>query len=122
RSWRLIVIPNKRFWRREGSGRAARCVAFLATQLSRVWLASLSNCTTTCPLRSMHVTLPRLLYSTLMLKETFEQGQALTDSTLDRLLPPETQHPVSFHKAMRHSVFAVATPVLPFLCIDVGSM
>jgi hypothetical protein len=28
----LIVIPSKRFLRSEGSGRAARCVAFFATQ------------------------------------------------------------------------------------------
>ena len=40
-----IVILNKRSLRREGSGRAARSVAFFATQQSRVWLASLSNCT-----------------------------------------------------------------------------
>jgi hypothetical protein len=33
--------------RSEESGRAARCVAILATQYSRVWLASLSNYTST---------------------------------------------------------------------------
>ena len=38
-----IVIPNKRSLRREGSGRAARSVAFFATQESRVGLASLSS-------------------------------------------------------------------------------
>src|SRR5271168_2801614 len=37
----LIVIPNKRSLRGEESGRAARSVAFFATQLSRVRLASL---------------------------------------------------------------------------------
>jgi len=36
-----VVILSKRFLRREGSGRAARCVASFATQYSRVWLASL---------------------------------------------------------------------------------
>ncbi len=57
-----------------------------------------------------------------MLKETLEQGQALTDSALDRLLPPETQHPVSIHKAMRHSVFAGGKRLRPTLCIEVGCM
>src|SRR5579863_5402221 len=37
-----FVIPSKRSLRSEGSGRAARSVAFFATQQSRVWLASLS--------------------------------------------------------------------------------
>ena len=41
-----------------------------------------------------------------MLKETLEQGQRLADAALDRLIPLETEHPVSIHKAMRHSVFA----------------
>jgi hypothetical protein len=43
----LIVILNKRFLRSEGSGRAARRVAFFATHKSRGWLASLSTYTTT---------------------------------------------------------------------------
>jgi hypothetical protein len=41
----MVVILSKRSLRSEGSGRAARCVAFFATQKSRVWLASFSNCT-----------------------------------------------------------------------------
>jgi geranylgeranyl diphosphate synthase type II len=57
-----------------------------------------------------------------MLKETLEQGQSLTDSALDRLLPPETQHPVSIHKAMRHSVFAGGKRLRPTLCIEAGRM
>src|SRR5580698_6738404 len=43
----LIVIPSKRSLRSEGSGRAAPCVAYLATRYSRVWPASLSNLATT---------------------------------------------------------------------------
>jgi hypothetical protein len=35
---RSIVIPNQRSSRSEESGQAARCVAFVATQYSRVWL------------------------------------------------------------------------------------
>ena len=45
----LLVIPSKRFSRSEGSGRAARSVAFSATHYWRVGLASLSSpsCTET---------------------------------------------------------------------------
>ena len=57
-----------------------------------------------------------------MLKEILEQGQSLTDAALDRLLPPETQHPVSIHKAMRHSVFAGGKRLRPTLCIEAGRM
>jgi geranylgeranyl diphosphate synthase type II len=57
-----------------------------------------------------------------MLKETLEQGQALTDAALNRLLPPETQHPASIHKAMRHSVFAGGKRLRPTLCIEAGRM
>src|SRR5438093_4568540 len=55
-----------------------------------------------------------------MLKEILEQGQSLTDAALDRLLPPETQHPVSIHKAMRHSVFAGGKRIRPILCMEAG--
>jgi geranylgeranyl diphosphate synthase, type II len=57
-----------------------------------------------------------------MLQETLEQGQARTDAALDRLLPQETQHPVSIHKAMRHSVFAGGKRLRPVLCIEAGRM
>jgi geranylgeranyl diphosphate synthase type II len=57
-----------------------------------------------------------------MLKQTLQQGQALTDAALERLLPPETQHPVSIHKAMRHSVFAGGKRLRPILCIEAGRM
>jgi geranylgeranyl diphosphate synthase, type II len=57
-----------------------------------------------------------------MLKEILEQGQSLTDAALDRLLPPETQHPVSIHKAMRHSVFAGGKRLRPTLCIETCRM
>ncbi len=64
----------------------------------------------------------RLLYCHVMLKETLEQGQQLTDAALDRLIPLETQHPVSIHKAMRHSVFAGGKRLRPVLCIEAGRM
>jgi geranylgeranyl diphosphate synthase type II len=57
-----------------------------------------------------------------MLKETLEQGRTLTDAALDRLIPLETQHPTSIHKAMRHSVFAGGKRLRPVLCIEAGCM
>jgi geranylgeranyl diphosphate synthase, type II len=57
-----------------------------------------------------------------MLQETLEQGRALTDAALDRLIPLETQDPVSIHKAMRHSVFAGGKRLRPVLCIEAGRM
>src|SRR5579859_1266762 len=53
-----------------------------------------------------------------MLKETLEQGQHLTDAALDRLIPLETQPPVSIHRAMRHSVFAGGKRLRPVLAIQ----
>jgi len=57
-----------------------------------------------------------------MLKQTLEQGQALTDAALERLLPASTQRPVSIHKAMRHSVFAGGKRLRPILCMEAGRM
>src|SRR5256885_15052644 len=53
-----------------------------------------------------------------LLKETLAAGCALIDSTLDRLLPAETQVPTSIHKAMRHSVFAGGKRLRPILCLE----
>jgi geranylgeranyl diphosphate synthase, type II len=55
-------------------------------------------------------------------KETLRCGAELTDRALDRLLPSETQVPVSIHKAMRHSVFAGGKRLRPVLCIEAGRM
>lgn len=63
-----------------------------------------------------------MLYCLGMLKDTLEQGQRLTDSALDRLIPLETEHPVSIHKAMRHSVFAGGKRLRPVLCLEAGRM
>jgi len=57
-----------------------------------------------------------------MLKETLTQGQQITDAALDRLVPLETQHPVSIHKAMRHSLFAGGKRLRPILCMEAGKM
>src|SRR5437660_5399139 len=64
----------------------------------------------------------QLLYSPLMLKETLEQGQKVTDAALERLLPAATQHPTSIHKAMRHSVFAGGKRLRPILAMEAGRM
>jgi len=56
------------------------------------------------------------------LKQTLLSGCALIDSTLDRLLPAETQIPVSIHKAMRHSVFAGGKRLRPILCMEAARM
>jgi geranylgeranyl diphosphate synthase, type II len=57
-----------------------------------------------------------------MLQETIEQGRSLADAALDRLIPLETQHPVSIHKAMRHSVFAGGKRLRPVLSMEAGRM
>jgi geranylgeranyl diphosphate synthase type II len=57
-----------------------------------------------------------------MLAETLEQGRALTDAALDRLLPAVTQRPESIHKAMRHSVFAGGKRLRPILCMEAARM
>jgi geranylgeranyl diphosphate synthase, type II len=57
-----------------------------------------------------------------MLTATLEHGRELTDAALDRLLPAATQHPVSIHQAMRHSVFAGGKRLRPILCMEAGRM
>src|SRR6201984_2296907 len=57
-----------------------------------------------------------------MLKGTLEAGRELIDAALERLLPPATQHPVSIHRAMRHSVFAGGKRLRPILCMEAGRM
>src|SRR5579863_2837603 len=57
-----------------------------------------------------------------MLKETLEQGRMAVDAALERLIPSATQHPVSIHKAMRHSVFAGGKRLRPVLCMEAGRM
>lgn len=57
-----------------------------------------------------------------MLKTALEQGQRLTDSALERLLPAPTQRPTSIHQAMRHSVFAGGKRLRPILCMEAARM
>jgi geranylgeranyl diphosphate synthase type II len=58
----------------------------------------------------------------MSLKETLSQGQALTDSALERLIPPASQRPSSIHQAMRHSVFAGGKRLRPILCMESARM
>ena len=57
-----------------------------------------------------------------MLQDILEQGRAAADRALERLIPAENQHPVSIHKAMRHSVFAGGKRLRPILCREAGRM
>ncbi len=57
-----------------------------------------------------------------MLKDTLEEGRKLADAALERLLPPGMQHPISIHRAMRHSVFAGGKRLRPILCMEAGRM
>ncbi len=57
-----------------------------------------------------------------MLTQTLEQGRAVTDQALERLLPSASQYPSSIHQAMRHSVFAGGKRLRPILCIEAAQM
>ena len=57
-----------------------------------------------------------------MLTDTLEEGRALADAALERLLPPAGRRPVSIHRAMRHSVFAGGKRLRPILAMEAGRM
>lgn len=57
-----------------------------------------------------------------MLRDTLEQGRVAADQALERLIPAPTEHPVSIHKAMRHSVFAGGKRLRPILAMEAGRM
>jgi geranylgeranyl diphosphate synthase, type II len=57
-----------------------------------------------------------------MLKKVLEEGRAVADSALERLLPRASEHPTSIHQAMRHSVFAGGKRLRPILCMESGRM
>jgi len=64
----------------------------------------------------------KLVILSLMLTAMLEQGRELTDAALNRLLPAASEHPVSIHQAMRHSVFAGGKRLRPILCMEAGRM
>jgi geranylgeranyl diphosphate synthase type II len=51
-----------------------------------------------------------------------KSGAALTDGTLERLLPSPTTEPHSIHRAMRHSTFAGGKRLRPILCMEAARM
>jgi geranylgeranyl diphosphate synthase type II len=53
----------------------------------------------------------------MTLDQYVSQLQHHIDNTLDRLLPGESTHPESIHKAMRYSLFAGGKRIRPILCI-----
>jgi len=57
-----------------------------------------------------------------MLQLTLEQGRALADEALERLLPAGTAFPPSIHQAMRHSVFAGGKRLRPILVMESARM
>src|ERR1700760_4520765 len=63
-----------------------------------------------------------VLYSFFMLKEILEQGQRITDASLEKLFPAATVRPESIHQAMRHSVFAGGKRLRPILCLEAARM
>ena len=55
-----------------------------------------------------------------MLDETLNEGRALTDRALERLLPAADVRPASIHRAMRHSIFAGGKRIRPILSMEAG--
>lgn len=54
----------------------------------------------------------------MSLKQYLEGLVRKVEAELDRLLPPETQEPVTIHRAMRYSVFSGGKRIRPILCIE----
>ncbi len=50
-------------------------------------------------------------------QEYLRQQQSRIDAALDRLTPPEQEHPASIHRAMRYSLFAGGKRIRPILCL-----
>lgn len=57
----------------------------------------------------------------MTLKEFFSEQQRLVDAALDRFTPPESAHPATIHRAMRHSLFAGGKRIRPILCISAAA-
>ncbi|HVV45206.1 MAG TPA: polyprenyl synthetase family protein, partial [Bryobacteraceae bacterium] len=57
----------------------------------------------------------------MTLQEFLAEQQRLVDAALDRLTPPESAHPSTIHRAMRHSLFAGGKRIRPILCISAAA-
>ena len=58
----------------------------------------------------------------MTLPDFFEADRAAVELALERMLPPETTHPHSIHRAMRYSIRAGGKRVRPVLCIETARM
>jgi geranylgeranyl diphosphate synthase type II len=58
----------------------------------------------------------------IQVKEILQSGVEITDSALERLLPPATAVPASIHRAMRHSTFAGGKRLRPVLVYEAACM
>ncbi|MDQ6666184.1 MAG: polyprenyl synthetase family protein [Acidobacteriota bacterium] len=54
----------------------------------------------------------------MTLPEYLRERQALIDTELDRLVPPESEFPETIHRAMRYSLFAGGKRIRPILCLE----
>ena len=59
-----------------------------------------------------------MILSEPALAEFLKAEVVRVDAALDRLTPPETQHPATIHKAMRYSLFAGGKRIRPILCVQ----
>lgn len=57
----------------------------------------------------------------MTLQEFLAEQQRRVDAALDRLTPPESAHPSTIHRAMRHSLFAGGKRIRPILCISAAA-
>jgi len=57
----------------------------------------------------------------MTIDEFIAEGQRCIDQTLGRLVPPESENPVTIHKAMRYSLFAGGKRIRPLLAMAAGS-
>jgi geranylgeranyl diphosphate synthase type II len=55
-------------------------------------------------------------------RSLLSSGAALTDASLERLLPSTDTLPHSIHRAMRHSIFAGGKRLRPILCMEAARM
>src|SRR2546428_3378426 len=51
-----------------------------------------------------------------------EEQRARVEEELERLLPPDGEHPPSVHRAMRYSIFAGGKRLRPVLCLESGKL
>jgi len=58
----------------------------------------------------------------MTLPDFFESDRAAVEAALDQILPPDSTHPESIHRAMRYSIRAGGKRVRPLLCIETARL